>query len=104
VVIEELLAGATSFTERRNVEILYSPFERAGRIVTPMPANWKATGNLLAQIFQEQPSARSKLSYLVADCLIALSARAIGATVYTRNRQDFTLIQRFRRFSLIALE
>src|SRR5438132_482647 len=35
VVIEELLAGAISPAERKNVEILYLPFERAGRIVTP---------------------------------------------------------------------
>jgi predicted nucleic acid-binding protein len=103
VVIEELLAGATSFSERRNVEVLYTPFERARRIVTPTQANWKETGNLIAQLFQEQPSFRSKLSHLVADCLIALSARTIGATVYTRNRGDFELLQRFRRFSLVIL-
>lgn len=104
VVIEELLAGATSFLERRNVETLYTPFERTGRVLVPTHVNWKDTGNLLTQIFREQPSARSKLPSLVADCLIALSARAIGATVYKRNRQDFTLIQRFRRFSLVTLE
>jgi len=104
VVIEELLVGATSFLERRNVEALYSPFERAGRVIAPTHENWKETGTLLARVFRDQPSARSKLPHLVADCLIALSARAIGATVYTRNRRDFTLIQRFRRFSLVALE
>jgi predicted nucleic acid-binding protein len=104
VVIEELLAGAISFPERRHVETLYAPFERAGRVVTPTHESWKEAGNLLARIFQGQPSARSKLPSLVADCLVALSARAIGAIVYTRNRRDFTLIQRFRRFSLVALE
>jgi len=104
VVIKELLAGAISPAERRNVETLYLPFERTGRIVTPVHRNWKETGNLLAQIFQEQPSSRSKLPNLVADCLIAMTARTIGATVYTRNRADFELIQRFRYFSLVVLE
>jgi predicted nucleic acid-binding protein len=103
VVIEELLAGVTSSTERRNVELLYSPFERAGRIVTPTHGTWKETGDLLARLFRKQPAYRSKLPHLVADCLIALSARAIGATVYTRNREDFALIQNFRRFSLVVL-
>ena len=61
VVIEELLAGAVSLEERKNVELLYTPFERARRVIAPSPANWKDTGNLLARIFREQPSSRSKL-------------------------------------------
>src|SRR5262245_22153531 len=104
VVIEELLAGATSPEERRSVVLLYAPFERARRVVAPSHANWRDTGNLLARIFHEQPSYRLKLPHLVADCLITLSARAIGATVYTRNRADFELIQRFRHFTLVVLE
>ena len=104
VVIEELLAGATSPAERKNVELLYLPFERARRVIAPSHPHWRDTGNLLARIFREQPSFRSKLPHLVADCLIALSARAIGATVYTRNRTDFAVLQRFRQFSLVVLE
>jgi len=72
VVIEELLAGAISPAERRNVETLYLPFERARRIVTPTHANWKETGDLLARIFRGQSSYRSKLPHIVADCLIAM--------------------------------
>jgi predicted nucleic acid-binding protein len=104
VVIEELLAGATSPDERKNVERLFTPFERGRRVVAPSHANWRDTGNLLARIFREQPSYRSKLPHLVADCLIALSARTIGAIVHTRNRTDFELIRRFRHFSLVVLE
>jgi predicted nucleic acid-binding protein len=104
VVIEELLAGATSLEEQKNVELLSLPFERARRVVAPSHTHWRDTGNLLARIFREQPSSRSKLPHLVADCLIALSARAIGATVYTRNRADYELIQGFRHFTLVVLE
>jgi predicted nucleic acid-binding protein len=104
VVIEELLAGATSPQEQKNVELLYLPFERARRVIAPSHIHWRDTGNLLARLFREQPSYRSKLPHLVADCLIALSARAIGGTVYTRNRADFELLQRFRQFSLVVLE
>ncbi len=103
VVVAELLAGAVSPSERKNVETLYLPFERAGRVVTPTHVNWKETGGVLARIFREQPSSRSKLPQIVADCLIALSARTIGATVYTRNRADFELIQQFRRFTFVVL-
>jgi predicted nucleic acid-binding protein len=104
VVIEELLAGAVSPDERKNVELLYTSFERAKRVIAPSPTNWRDTGNLLARIFREQPSSRAKLPHLVADCLIALSARTIGAIVHTRNRSDFELIRRFRHFSLVVLE
>ena len=37
---------------------------------------------------------------LANDVLIALSARAIGATVVTQNERDFTSIQGVQRFSL----
>jgi predicted nucleic acid-binding protein len=104
VVIAELLIGAISVVEQRNVEVLYLPFEKARRIVTPGHAHWKEMSNVLARIFRDQPSARSKLPSLVSDCLIAMSARAVGDTVYTRNRSDFELLQRFRNFSLVVLE
>ena len=78
VVIEELLAEALSPDERQNVRLLYTPFERAQRIVAPSSANWIDTGNLLARIFRERPSYRSNLPHLVADCLIAPSERASG--------------------------
>lgn len=69
VVIEELLAGATSPSEQKNVELLYLPFERARRVIAPSHTHWRDTGNLLARIFREQPSYRSKLPHLVADCV-----------------------------------
>jgi hypothetical protein len=93
-----------SLDERKNVELLYTPFERARRVIAPSPANWKDTGNLLARIFREQSSSRSKLPHLVADCLIALSARTIGVIVHTRNQFGFELIRRFRHFPLVVLE
>ena len=37
IVVQELLAGARSPSGRRRVEVLFRPFERAGRIVTPQP-------------------------------------------------------------------
>jgi hypothetical protein len=40
---------------------------------------------------------------LVNDCLLALSARSLGTTLYTRNRVDFTLLQTRRSFSLVMV-
>jgi predicted nucleic acid-binding protein len=40
---------------------------------------------------------------LVNDVLIALSARAIGATVLTSNARDFAAIREVRSFSLTVV-
>lgn len=103
VVSEELFAGAKSRRGRRNVEALLRPFERAGRIVTPTHQNWRDTGVVLSELMEARTDLKSKLAGLANDCLLALSARSIGATIYTRNKADFSLIQKLRPFSLVVI-
>jgi predicted nucleic acid-binding protein len=103
VVAQELLAGARSLAGRRHIETLLRPFEKAGRVVTPTHRDWKETGNILTRILELRPDLKSKLPALVNDCLLALSARAIGARLYTRNRADFMLLQKVRHFFLVAV-
>jgi predicted nucleic acid-binding protein len=103
IVAQELLAGARSLAGRRRVELLFRPFERVGRVVTPSHNHWKVAGGILARVLQHRPDLKSKLPALVNDCLLALSARSIGATLYTRNRDDFILLQRLRPFSLVVI-
>jgi predicted nucleic acid-binding protein len=93
VVAQELLAGARSPAARRRVEILYRPFERVGRVVTPSHSQWKDAGGILAKVLDDRPDLKTKLPALVNDCLLALSARSLGASLYTRNRDDFILLQ-----------
>ena len=103
IVVQELLAGARSPAGRKRVDILFQPFEKVGRIVTPDHNHWKDAGAILAEILNSRPNLKSKLPTLVNDCLLALSARSVGATLYTRNRDDFTLLQSRRSFSLVVL-
>ena len=103
IVAQELLAGARSLAGRKRVEILFRPFERVGRVVTPSHGHWKDAGGILAKVLQDRPDLKSKLPALVNDCLLALSARSLGATLYTRNREDFTLLQGLRYFSLVVI-
>lgn len=103
IVVQELLAGARSPAGRKRVEILFRPFERVGRVVTPGHNHWKEAGGLLAQVLRDRPDLKDKLPALVNDCLLALSARSLGATLYTRNRDDFTLLQSQRFFSLVVI-
>ena len=81
--------------------MLYAPFERARRIVTPSHLVWKEAASVVATLFEKVPQLRSKLSRgLLNDILIALSGHSIGATVVTRNEEDFRLIQQYRAFLL----
>lgn len=103
VVVQELLAGARTAAGRSRVEILYRPFERVGRIVTPNHNHWRDAGRVLAEVLHDRPDLKNKLPALVNDCLLALSARSVGATVYTRNRDDFALLKSIRPFSLVVV-
>ena len=104
VVAQELLAGARSPAARRRVEILYRPFERVGRVVTPSHSQWKDDGGILAKVLDDRPNLKTKLPALVNDCLLALSARSLGTSLYTRNRDDFILLQSVRSFSLVVIK
>jgi predicted nucleic acid-binding protein len=97
VVAQELLAGVRSPGARRRVEILY------GRVVTPSRSQWKDAGGILAKVLDDRPDLKTKLPALVNDCLLALSARSLGASLYTRNRDDFILLQSVRSFSLVLI-
>ena len=103
IVAQELLTGARTTLGKRRVEALFRPFEKVGRIVTPSHRQWKDAGAILAKILQQRPDLKSKLPALVNDCLLAVSARSLGVTLYTRNRDDFTLVQSLRSFSLVVV-
>jgi predicted nucleic acid-binding protein len=103
VVAQELLAGARTRFGKRTVEALLAPFEKTRRMVTPSHREWRETGAVLAEILDRRQYLKSKLPALVNDCLLALSARAIGASLYTRNREDFIIIRQVRPFSLVII-
>ncbi len=103
IVVQELLTGARSPAGRRRAEILFRPFEKVGRVVTPNHSQWQEAGAMLGKILRTRPDLKAKLPGLVNDCLLALSARSLGATLYTRNREDFILLQSIRSFSLVVI-
>lgn len=103
VVAQELLSGAQSQAARRLVQKLIRPFEKTKRIVTPTHGTWKKAGDLIALILRNFPQYRGKLPGLMNDVLLAADARSIGATLYTRNREDFLLINSIQPFSLVVV-
>jgi predicted nucleic acid-binding protein len=100
VVSAELYAGAIDSLAIR----LTTPFvllsERVGRVVTPNHRSWNETGRILGRIHKEETQFRSKVPGLFNDALIALSANQIGATICTKDIEDFELLRRYRKFEL----
>jgi predicted nucleic acid-binding protein len=78
--------------------------EQTGRVVTPAFDDWSLASEVVTAIESNEKSWRSKLPALLNDILIALSARRIGATLLTYNKDDFRLIRRHADFSLRVLE
>ena len=105
VVVQELLSGARTPRQRRQVAGLYEPFERVRRIITPSHLGWQEVGSVVAIVLEKTPQLRSKLaSGLLNDILIALSGRSMGARVVTGNAQDFRLVQQFQDFALEIID
>ena len=104
VVVEELYAGALDDGAVRLVERQVGALERVGRLVTPLFEDWKKAGKLVALITRREPGRKPKVQQMLNDILLALSARRMGADLYTLNREDFKLIRRYQPFSLKLLD
>jgi predicted nucleic acid-binding protein len=100
VVIHELLRGARRAEEQEFAVAL----SRRLRLYTPTERIWFESGTIVAQVATAKGYDARKIRELSFDALIALTARSIGATVITLNRQDFDDIRSFRRFRVIFWE
>jgi predicted nucleic acid-binding protein len=103
IVVEELYAGALDAQAIGLVERYVGVLERAGRVIAPTFQDWKEAGKLVARATQKETSRKSKVQQMLNDILLALCARHIGADLFTFNREDFQLIQRYKAFSLKVL-
>ena len=96
VVLHELRRGARTALELRFVTEL----ARKVKIVTPTERHWLQSAEILHRIRREKGYDLKKLRELAFDVLIALSARDIGATLITCNRQDFAEIRQHTSFKV----
>jgi predicted nucleic acid-binding protein len=96
VVLAELWRGATTPAER----VFLRALEKTYPIWTPTESHWIESGQILEAIGRKHGFEARKLRDLHFDVLIALTARAHGATLITSNREDFELIRGFREFKM----
>lgn len=91
VVLSELRRGARTAAARRQVTALY----RIAAIQwAPTAEDWWTAGDLVRTIGDARGWDVAKRREFQNDALIALTARRHGATVVTRNRTDFALLER----------
>lgn len=97
VVLHELCRGARTALELRFVTELV----RKVRIVTPTERHWLESAEILSRIRRKKGYDPNKLRELAFDVLIALSARDLGATLITCNREDFAEIRKQASFKVV---
>ncbi len=97
VVLHELRRGARISQGLRFAKEL----ARKIRIITPTENHWFESAEILSRIRGKKGYEPNKLRELAFDVLIALSARDIGATLITCNRQDFAEIRDHTRFRIV---
>ena len=98
VVQMELRVGASTRPARRLLDHLVRAHAASSRLVAPSTSVFDEAGLVLRALRMAGREVRH--AALVNDVLIALSARRLGATLYTANADDFTAIRRVRDFNL----
>jgi predicted nucleic acid-binding protein len=97
VVLMELRAGAKMLPARRAVDQLRRAYEASARILAPDAEIFDRAGRTLRRLRDLGREVRK--ASLVNDVLVAHSARAIGASVFTADR-DFEAIRSVLDFDL----
>jgi predicted nucleic acid-binding protein len=98
VVLSELRRGATLAKERRLIDEL----EANHPVFSPGQSEWRQSGAILERLRASRHFEAKKLRDVHFDALIALTARAVGATVVTCNRADFEALREHVRFELLV--
>jgi hypothetical protein len=101
VVFMELRAGAHTREAIKAVYDLYGHFTRVNRLVIPSAADYERAGEIVARLQTVKGYSVRKSASITNDCLIASSARNMGATLYTQNRKDFAAIQELMPFRVV---
>jgi predicted nucleic acid-binding protein len=103
IVAQELRAGVKQARDRKALERnVLRIFERANRTITPSPDAWHRSGDLLAEMAQQDGLEIGRVSKAFAnDILLALSCREAGCVLVTENDRDFSRIRRFISFECV---
>ncbi|MBI4684370.1 MAG: PIN domain-containing protein [Nitrospirae bacterium] len=99
VVLMELFSGAYDAKEQKLIEQIKNNFT----VISVTERQWYVAGNIMLKLRKDKKVDPLRIKSLLADILIAISARDIGAVLITRNEKDFKLIQEVLDFKYLAV-
>lgn len=92
VVLMELRAGAHTKEAVKTVNDLVEFFVRVNRVITPTLRDYQQAGEIISDLQNSKGYEIRKAASITNDCLLAASARSMGATLFTQNGKDFLAI------------
>ncbi len=95
----ELLSGAYDHKEQKLIDQIKDNFT----VLSVTERQWYITGNLMRKLRFDKKIDPLRIKSLLADILIAVSAKDIGAVLITRNETDFKLIKDVFDFKYLAV-
>lgn len=93
VVLMELRAGAHTKESINAISEIGDFFRKVDRIVIPTMRDFEWAGEILSELQSVKGYDIKKCASITNDCLIAVSARSIGAVLYTQNKKDFQALR-----------
>ncbi|MBU4320022.1 MAG: PIN domain-containing protein [Thermodesulfovibrionales bacterium] len=99
VVLMELLSGAYDHKEQKLIDQIKNNFA----VITVTERQWYVAGDIMRKLRLDEKIDPLRIKSLLADILIAVSARDIGAVLITKNEKDFKLISEVLDFKYIAV-
>ena len=99
VVLMELLSGAYDHKDQKLIDQIKDNFT----VISITERQWYVAGNLMRKLRLDIKIDPLRIKSLLADILIAVSAKDIGAVLITRNERDFKLIKDVFDFKYLAV-
>lgn len=99
VVLMELLSGAYDRKDRNLIEQIKKNFT----VIVVTEKQWYTAGDVMLKLRRDKKVDPLRIKNLLADILIAVSIRDIGATLITKNDKDFKLIREAIDFNYIVV-
>ncbi|MBI3377108.1 MAG: PIN domain-containing protein [Nitrospirae bacterium] len=98
VVLMELLSGAYDPKEQKLIEQIKNNFS----VISVTERQWYVAGDIMRKLRLDEKIDPLRIKSLLADILIAISVRDIGAVLITKNEKDFKLISEVLNFKYIV--